>query len=772
MVHSIIAQLIPRPATRVGNLPSVAGRRAGTPLRHMLIAVWLGACLVVVPGAPSLSQAGGGQIQIPLDPLAGDEADGLQAQLAAERAATAQRRGSDTGPQGALRGLISPLRPIEAQGRPSGSAIRFDGESRDLDFALFLPDPGAAQLLRVATLSSINVLPERSQFRVYVNEHLVGAGRLEHFTDFGTADFELPAGVAVQGVNRVRIRLSQHHRIYCGPEASFALWSDIDLARSGAVLDGTYAEPGQDSFLMGLALAAALGNGVEIRGSAGLGDQRDGWVALITERLARAMGGDPVPFRFADYWGVQGPVPVAARVTFLPASTSAVNFRTGGDGAQVMVVHYVPGQPPSDLPEFDTLLAPLERPARPMLIATQRPVRLAEFGFRPAEIRDRYALIERHFRLPDDYVVLTNAKAEIRLDYIYADDLPQGAMLLVHVNGTNIRLLPLRGEGGQLIEDFPLRFEARLLRAGANTLGFEVMIPGAPADLPCPVWEQPVLGIGSSSTINVPYSPSMYLPDMHFAFSSLGPQGLLTNELTGRAFSGDDVVTLRAALAASAPAEGGQSPVRMHLMAFDDLGAVPTGPYAISRQAIEATLFGDDEPAPAGAMQPPVAWLTTTSGRDSPSMISEGWAWVIGAARATVQWLHPRSGGQLDQWLHAQRGQAVILQLDPARPEQLWMIRAPGSDIGAIAAAVVAGRVQGTGPRGQVAVLGRDGRWASWVAPDRQPVLLERVTPGNLRYVLGNYVSAMPVRYVVVLFVLAFLSALVALRLVVSTREH
>ena len=725
----------------------------------------------LAPG-PALAQSGNAQIQVPLGDAASGEADGLLERLIVERAETHRQRGVAAATETVRPALLSPLRPVEARGRPSGSAIRFDGESRDLEFALFVPDTAAAQLLRITTLSSINVLPERSRYRVYVNERFVGEGRLEHFTDFGSTDLELPAGLLVHGQNRVRIRLAQHHRIFCGPEASFALWSDIDLARSGVVLDGGALEPGQTSFQMGLALAAALGNGIEIRGTAGLGEQRDAWITLITERLARALGGDPVPFRFTDYWTVAGEVPVAARVTFLPASIGGVSFRIGGDGAQVMVIHYVPGQAPGGLPLFDTLLAPMERVARPALIETRRPVAFSEFGFRPAELRDRYALIEQRFRLPDDWVVLTNVKAEIRLDYIYAEDLPEGAMLLVHVNGTNVRLLPLRGEGGQLIEDFPVRFEARLLRGGANTLGFEMMIPGAPADLPCPVWDQPVLGIGSSSTIQVPYSPSMYLPDMHFAFGSLGPQGLRTNELSARAYSRDDVVTLRAAIAASLPEEGPEASVNLHLMAFDDLGAVPTGRYAISRRAAEAALFVEEAPLLAAAGEPGSAWLAGSGGRDSPSMISEGWRWAIETSRATLQWLHPASGVDLDAWLLDQRGQALLLQLDPARPETLWVIRAPGSDIGAIAAAFVAARVQGTGPRGQASVLGRDGQWSSWVAPDRQPVLLERLSPSNLRHVLGNHVSAMPVRYVVALFVLALLSALVALRLVVSTREH
>ena len=126
----------------------------------------------------------------------------------------------------------------------------------------------------------------------------------------------------------------------------------------------------------------------------------------------------------------------------------------------------------------------------------------------------------------------------------------------------------------------------------------------------------------------------------------------------------------------------------------------------------------------------------------------------------------------LEHWLEQQDAQAILLQLDPVRPTQLWLVRSPDSDISAIASAIVAARTNSEGPRGQVSVLDRSGHWQNWIAPDRQPVLLESVTLSNIRHVVGNVVSAMPIRYVAGLFFLALVSALFALRLVIATREH
>ena len=714
-------------------------------------------------------------IPLPLDSAATGLTDVDQDRLNAERLDAERHRGNFVEELAAETGLVSPLRPIEARGRPAGSAIRFDGERRTLQFALFVPSPEQVHALRVSTLSSINVLPERSHFRVFVNDTFVGEGRLENFSGFGNAEFPLGSASLLPGQNNVRIELVQYHRIYCGPDASFALWSDIDLANSGAVLTSGEGISGQEGFLMGLASAAATGTGIEIRGAEGLGDYRDEWVSQITQRISAALGGDPIPFRFTDYWSVQGAARSASRITFLPSTVNRLSFRTAGEGAQVMVVEFIPGERPHALPEFENILPRVAERAQPPLIDTERAVAFSEFGFQSTEVYDRYALIESRFRLPDDYVVLTNDKAEIALDYIFVPDLPEGAMMLVHVNGTNVRLLPLRGEAGTLIEQFPVRFEAQLLRSGINTLAFEVMIPGAPADMPCPTSDSPMMAIGQGSTLTVPFSPSMYLPDMHLAFAGLTPESVAVNEMSARAFDRNDVVTLRAALSGGERADAVALHTRLTLLSLDDLGSIPMGGYQLGRQAIEMALMGDEAAItglPTPAAEPQHALLRISERGDSTAALARGWDWLKNGFETALQWLQPRSGQLLEHWLEEQHGQAVLIQLDPARPNQLWLVRAPGSDMSAIASAIVAARTTAEGPRGQISVLDNQGRWQNWTAPDRQPVLLEPVTLHNIRHVVGNFVSAMPIRYVTGLFFLALISALFALRLVIATREH
>lgn len=732
--------------------------------------------LAVLVALPAWAQStGGGQIPIPMGDTGQMLGDGADVDVLTERLAReAHRSAPIEGNQAVLApALISPLRPVRARGVVSGTGLRFDGERRALDFVLHVPQAHRLRTLRVATLSSITVLPERSSYRVFLNDIEVGAAQLSNVTQIGTVELPVPPGIAVDGANRVRIELVQYHRIYCGPEASFALWTDIDLAQSGGVLDADGFVGGPEAFVMGLAASGAGGPGLEVRGTDLLGDQRDAWVGAITQRIATALGGEPIPFHFTTPWSVVGDRPARARITFVPSAQPRVTFTTGGDGAQVMILGVPPGSAPLPLPEFETIFAPQPQLAEVPQIETQRPVPLSEVGFRSLELRDHYSYTEIPFRLPDDYVILTNKKSEMTLTYIYADGLPYGSVLQVHINGTNIRVLPLRGQPGQVIENFPVRFEARHLRGGVNTIGFEVIVPGDPADLPCPNFDGPVVAISDTSTIHAPFSPSMYLADMHFAFSALTPRSISTSDLVGRAFSALDVLTLQAALSTGARPGSDAIGARLNLLAFEDLGAMPMGGYQFSRLAIEQVLSPPTPPEPEGAPVVPVSSLfQQTPGRDGTATLTAGWDWAATTLTAALRWMHPSSGIQLDDWLTHQRGQAVLFQLDPLRPNQIWLLRAPNTDANAIAAALVAGRYSGTGPRGQVAVLGHDGRWSNWVAPDREPILLEPITLGNLRHVLGNYVSAMPVRYVAGLFFLALISAVFALRLVVATREH
>ncbi|MFN4056802.1 MAG: cellulose biosynthesis cyclic di-GMP-binding regulatory protein BcsB [Roseinatronobacter sp.] len=728
----------------------------------------------------AIAQGTGGMITLPeSDGLTLPGLPGLEAPVLAEDRSDPARRGFDTAAQQGFTNWITPLRLTDLQLRRSGSSVRVTGERSRVDFDLYISSPGAHRQLQLVTQSSIDILPERSLVRVEINGRNVGNVKLGNFEGFSPALLDLPADVLVVGRNRVVLEFVQGHRIFCGPEAAFDLWTDFDLARSGLVVDHAETAVGPESFMMALAAQSASSQPVEIRGLDRMPDLAPAWRAALVNTFNRSLLGDPVVFRFTDFWTVQESTRAFARVTVLPGPVGRVSYQTGGDGAQVMVLEIADTTRPEDLLAQIPQFAPQPAATRAPMILPEMDIPFAAFGVPTENFTQRYAHRDYPFRLPDDWLVLTAVKARINFDYAYATGLPDNSMLLLSVNGQSIRLLPLRDEGGQFISLFPIDFEARILQPGTNTLSFELMIPGDPPDLPCPVVDRPFLQIANTSTINVPYSPSMAIADMDLAFGALTPDSLRMNDLSARAWGESDVLMLKAALARS---QADTRPATLHLISIDDLSSVPTSHHRADRRLLEETVLNlpslpqaSDPMALFAQADDPFARRRQTSNGIVSSLraaLSNGWTNVNDGARWVMDRIFPSSGDQLNRWLAERKGQAILFQLDADRPDEIWMLRSPDSDMHAIAHAVAGARAYGGGPRGQVSILTHEGYWDNWIAPDRRPVLLEPWSMQNFRSAMGNFVSARPIFYTLMILALALISALVALRLVVSTREH
>lgn len=757
--------------------PRIAIRRAG------LVAGMAAALSLLGPltQAPAYAQnAEGAQIIMPEDgtsglPQAVDAADiGARVDPARRQVRTDEDAQSSAAPH-----WISALRLTDLRYRVQNGIARITGEREWVNFDLYSVGIDREAVLQIATVSGINNLPERSRMRLSVNGQEVGTQNLTHLEAIGFDQFTIPEGLLQSGRNRVQIEFRQQHRIFCGPEASFDLWTDLDLSRSGLVVrsdsDSIRANlMGINGFMMALAAQSSGGRSVEIRGIEALGSEAEVWRDFLVARFNQALTGTPLLFSFTDYWTTQPAARDHARITILPASESRIRFVLAGDGAVVMVLEVAQGTQPEQLLSGIHAVEAQQQDMRPPQIMTEVNVPFSDFGVETESFSQRYAVRDHAFRLPDDWLVLTAAKARIYLDYAYATDLPQGAMLLLKINGTSVRLLPLRGEGGVQISRFPVDFEARLMHPGTNVLSFEMFVPGNPPTLPCAVNEAPILQISDSSTLYVPYSPSMYIPDMDLAFAALSPDSLSLNEMSGRAYSQMDVLTLKAALARTRAAI---RPSKLHLISLDDLGSIPTGHYNADRRLLEdAVLLPDESSALVAELgsqgQGDPFQIRRSEQRSLSLAFSAGVDAVLERGRWMFERVFPRSGDQLNTWLMQQRGKAVLFQLDAARPDEIWMLRGPDSDMHAIAHAVANARANGGGPRGQVAVLTHEGHWESWLAPDRRPLLLEPWSRQNFRSAMGNIVSARPIFFTILILGLASLSAVVALRLVISTREH
>ena len=707
-------------------------------------------------------------------------------------------------------GWLMPLRPADAPvptsvsvggSMPEPGHYRLTGEAAGEDFLLEIPDGVPPPRTLALTLrSSINVLPSASHMTVAINGGKPRQVPLDNLGPF--AEVTVPAPGLVAGRNRIRIDVVQKHRIFCGPEATFAIWTEIALGQSGAaVAPGSLPLNGQ-GFMAAMQSQAAQGRPVEILTD---GDTGSPQVRNIAAHVVNAMGWLP-KIEVRPYYHVGDRIAGRARVAVVKSDQNAVSFRRGSGGAVVMLVEQRDGST-ADL----THVLPPPPPATPLpALAPGRKTPLAQLGAPLIVGNSHYFRRNVRFVLPDDWLLLTAQKAHLNLAYRFADDLPRGALLLVKVNGRTVRRLPLDQHGGGVQPTLSILFRASLLTAGVNDLGFEMVVPGDPADLACAPRSTDMLAILGRSTLQVPPSPKMRRHDMGLALERLGGDGVVVPA----GASGDPARNAERALALSAllrPLSEGGAATRLNVIGEDSAGLVPMGGTGLTRAMLQAVLdprlrppaptlavtTADPAPAPLrlalaqqaatggavsagsegdakeedetsegeGGINRAAAWLWRP-------FTADGWVLHQAARLARLRELAFPNTSDLATWIRGRTGKAVLMQLDPSDPDNLWLVVAPQASITDVAARVDSFRRGSSGKaKGQLAILQDDGTWATWSAAWR-PQLLEPLRPGNIRAVLGNYAAWSPLLFTVLVLAAALLSAIPALLFVVFTRRR
>lgn len=738
--------------------------------------------LAILPAlALQASWTGAQQIQLDAFPPAGTSRDAPlrpQPGLPGEPASRQQWPAPDTAAGPALgeseqaSEVLLPLRPRSPQdGETAGH--RMQGEYPAEGFWLFLPRQIDGAMLEVATLSSINLLPERSHATVMVNGTEIGTIRLDNFSAAGTAPLAVPDGVLKAGRNLVELRLEQVHRVLCGPDASFGLWTDIIAHLSGITVPRSDLGPDPLGFMA--AIAAQLGQG----GNFELANANFVQVINASPSVARIeslFGGLPPEITVDDYYSVAPPGTTLARVTALPeqyAMPDLPAFRHGGDGAIVLLTNS------GEAEKIEALLTGALgelRYEKTLPEATPgAPQTLSDLSVGTLEGRGHYIDQSVSFRLPWDWLVLASQEARLRLDYAFAEDLPAGSLLLVKLNGETVRLLPLDdpAQAGRRLDPLPIPFAASKLQPGVNELSFEALVPGEPADAACAPRSEPVFQVFDTTRLDVPASPSMTLPRIDRTLASLDVSRISMSEAAQRSLPIGllpQIASVYATDERGAAAQNGLpriGSIRIGIPA--DLSSIPGDIVSKNVSMLEEVLLS--APAPTG--QGPDPWATVDQ---------RGWwrAFVdrreaIGRLRElkgkiASLWRGPES--DLDSWLLDRSAEAMLIQPSMETPEDLWLVVRPNTDYERLVASLVDMHDRSEGPKGQVSLFGFDGKWQVWRSANRPLSLLEPLTLRNARAVVGNYVTLSPGRYIAPLFLLAIGCALSAMGLLIVSRRR
>ena len=734
-------------------------------LRH------LGALVLLLAALPGQAQ------QIRLDPLP----DAGPAEVEETRPALPQQpagprlhvQGSGTTPRPAApTDVLLPLRALDPQpGRVT--SYRMEGDAPQAGFVLFLPQDFDGATLQIATQSSINVLPDRSQIRVFVNDRAIGTATLENFDRVRAVSLPVPPRLLKAGRNLVRIEARQTHRVFCGADASFSLWTDIALDQSGVRLGSQSFDANPLGFLAAVAAQAARGQALRVHGTSSA--ERAATVAPVIAQVEGVFGGTPPRIRFEDYYSVGTTPPALARVAELPPGTSppgGYEFRRSGDGAIVLAV---------DATAYDSLAEVLSE-AVPQNgteqglpnLAPGRSVSFGELGLGTLQGHGRYIREGAEFRLPWDWLLLASQRAELSLNYRFDTGLPEGALLLVKVNGTTVQLLPLDDPetAGQTLPPLSIRFRASLLKPGVNRVDFEALLPGDPPDQACEPRANPVFEVLDSTQIFVPDSPLMSQPGIERTMAHLTQDDLTISNSAKQTLPAGLLLQLTAVFQDQQVIERAPSSLepQLTLATPADLGLIQ-GPLA---DFYSADLMRTLTRVSAPTMSPPATtWDLGSDGNWLSALLQIDQIFTLpGRLREGVTSMWRGDEPSLPEWLAGRSAQALLLQPDMSEPDRLWLVVGPRAMPETIVESLAATHHGVDGPRGQVSVLTREGVWESWISPDRPLRLHEPLTLVNARAVAGNYATTRPQDYVLVFIAITLCSAVIGMLIVILMRRR
>lgn len=634
--------------------------------------------------------------------------------------------------------------------------LRITGEEAQVALAMGLP-PGAAPppSFRLILRSSVNDLPERSSVAVVVNGQEAGTWPLSNIGEWGQID--VPGTALKEGVNTISLTMRQHHRIFCGPEASFGVWTEIDLPQSGVTLPANAVPMNVATFRSGLLNIVQRGQPIDIRT----------WDDVTSDSLATVVGAMRGALPEGGKVRVSSPyAPVDGKgrrvgVSLRPGTgaVASVAFVRSPQGALVMQV--------TDGPGLTELMATTFPPLPPTPDSTElTPGTVTSFKDLGAPMivhNTRYASTEVPFTLPQDWMNLSSQRALLTLDYGFAADLPEGSILLVKANGVTIVLLPLDVDGGRVLPPLPIRFPANLLRGGDNALTFEMIVPGDPSTLECPVRTTDMLVVLNSSSLNVPPTPPMTFGGLAEELRGIGPGEV--------SLAGTDTSFLQTFIGQMAMAGGGGGDARLDVLRMPQDFAGLGDDLPMTREQI-AHLFKTEDRAPAQDTETPQFFQlsqqqdapVTTDG-STPTDPDPG----LSVTARLQSLVHPE-GEDLAQWLVNRSADTVLMA--PAEGEETWTLVADSNALSSVlATSFDTFRDMEAAQGARVALRAPDGSWQTW-PPHPRPHVTGPVSFRQSFQVIGNYASWAPGYYAIILVVLALLSTIPAFIYVISTRRE
>jgi hypothetical protein len=127
---------------------------------------------------------------------------------------------------------------------PAGrDELIFRGENAKRSWSVYLTPAEAdrATSFQLGVLNAVVALPDRSSLKLTINGHVLSTVPVRSPDKVTTINVKIPTGVLNPGANRVQIDVALTHRVDCSLKATYELWTLLDPAKTGIVIDSRAA---------------------------------------------------------------------------------------------------------------------------------------------------------------------------------------------------------------------------------------------------------------------------------------------------------------------------------------------------------------------------------------------------------------------------------------------------------------------------------------------------------------------------------------------------
>lgn len=371
--------------------------------------------------------------------------------------------------------------------QPKSSLILAGEESvLNLTFVLDAEKAAAGGDLEIAYRNAVSVMPEASAVSIMVNGSPVGEFPIRSPSGFDKKVITLSPAILRAGVNDVRLRGVQRHRVDCSMEATYELWTEIDNQSSGfRPLDGTRIEDfaslrtvGRDHRgLTDLRLILRQGAGVDALNRA----------APIVQTLALALNREDVSVTVAENAGRGPGIDLFVSTDDDPNSLKTV--RSDAPYGISIIAGTDPVRPGVALRAATTgeipglLLNSIQGLLKPALDTGIRAIKkgeiradassvytLSDAGYNSVPFSGRLFHMGFDMVLPADFYPADYATMDLALHAATSPGLKPTSQLLVRVNDQIVKSLPMRNTDGEVFSGRRLELPLRAFRPGRNQI--------------------------------------------------------------------------------------------------------------------------------------------------------------------------------------------------------------------------------------------------------------------------------------------------------------